>query len=83
VSIAKLKNANDEPVADVVKKLEDLLRRAKQGRLREFACVGSLTGGEITVSYSTDDIPNMTGQLTYLIHALNMNMYEGHSVTND
>ena len=69
-TVTQLKDANSEPVADVVEQLEDALVLARSGELRTVTIVGALTGNDILTAWATEDVIPMVGELEHLKYKL-------------
>lgn len=64
--VTTLKTVNTQPDPDVVLYLEDALKLAKTGQLREVAIFGSLVGGTFYEAFSIEDQFALVGHLERL-----------------
>jgi hypothetical protein len=62
----------NQPVADVVFRLEEALEKAKSGEMRTVCIVGSVVGTDGFTAYATNDIVTSIGLLALLQHQLMM-----------
>lgn len=72
----KLKDANSEPVPELIQDIEEVLDLAKSGKLRNIAIIGDLIGNRSYTSFSCMDMQKQIGALSYLQHTLCAKMRE-------
>lgn len=69
--LVNLRNRNADPDPDVVEALEESLELAKTGELRSIYLVGNMTGHRTHTNFSTHDLLEGIGMLSFLLHKLN------------
>lgn len=51
---------------EVIAILEKALAKAEKGNLQDICLIGSVPGGEVYSNFSTENIPDLIGQLEFL-----------------
>ncbi len=70
-NVSPLKNANAEPVEEVIDVLEGALKMAKTGELRSIVLVGDCTGNLIWRHCAMKDRTTLLGHLSHAAFTVN------------
>lgn len=81
--VTPLRNVNVEPDPDVIGALEDALYLARDGQLRSVAIAGSLTGNRTFTTFSTSNLQDTLGLVSFLHHRLCQKMMSGPADDDD